>query len=136
MNTMTTQLYRELILDYWRNPRYAGKLEQPTHTATLENLLCGDVVGWTVRVAEAPRSSKAQKLKSLIIEQARFEADGCALSVAGAAVVAEAIQGKPLKEVRSINNEWVKQQLKINPGPSRQRCVTLGLEALHAAFER
>lgn len=135
MNTMTTQLYRELILDYWRNPRYAGKLEQPTHTATLENLLCGDVVGWTIRLSEAG-SLKAQRLNGSIIEQARFEADGCALSVAGAAVVAEAIQGKPLKEVRSINNEWVKQQLKINPGPSRQRCITLGLEALHAAFER
>lgn len=135
MNTITTQLYRELILDYWRNPRYAGRIEQPTHTATLENLLCGDVVGWTIRLSEAG-SLKAQGLNGLIIEQARFEADGCALSVAGAAVVAEAIQGKPLKEVTSINNQWVKQQLKINPGPSRQRCVTLGLEALHAAFER
>lgn len=116
-------LYHEQILEYWRNPRWSGRLTSPTHRSMLENMLCGDVVSWTIRVAKQR------------IEQAAFEADGCALCVAGASVVAEAVQGKRLDGVAKLNPGWLQRRLGINPSPARQRCIIIGLEAFHRAFK-
>jgi len=121
---MNQTLYHDEILEYWRHPRFSGRVVSATHKSQLENVLCGDRLSWTMRVANAT------------IEQAAFEADGCALSVAGASVVAEEVQGKTLKLVRELNFDWLKKRLGINPSPARSRCLTLGLEAFYAAFER
>lgn len=123
---MNNHLYRDEIIEYSRNGRYIGAVANATHRATLENVLCGDVVSWTMRLNEATNA----------VEAAKFEADGCALSVAGAAVVAEAAQGRSVGALKRLNLSWLTKRLRINPGPAREKCVTLGLEAFHAAFER
>lgn len=121
---MSITIYHEEILEYWRHPRHIGRVEQATHKSQLENILCGDQISWTLRVSDN------------YIEQAAFEADGCALSVAGASVVAEEIQGKTLKQAKKLDFDWLSKRLGINPTPARERCLTLGLEAFYAAFER
>lgn len=126
MNPINNQLYRDEIIEYSRNGRYAGVVAGATHRGTLENVLCGDAVSWTIRLNEATNA----------IEEAKFEVNGCALSAAGAAVVAQAVQGITITEFKRLNAAWLRDRLNINPGPAREKCVTLGLEAFHATFER
>ncbi len=123
---MMNQLYRDEILEYSRNGRYTGAVARASHRGTLENVLCGDAVSWTVRFNEATDT----------VEEAKFEVDGCALSAAGAAVVAQAVQGRTITELKRLNAAWLRDRLNINPGPAREKCVTLGLKAFHATFER
>lgn len=123
---MNNNIYRDEILEYSRNGRYRGALANATHQGTLENVLCGDVVSWSIRLNEATNT----------IEEAKFEVDGCALSAAGAAVVAEAVQGRTITEFKQLNGAWPRNRLNINPRPAREKCVALGLEAFHVAFER
>lgn len=126
MSPVGNYLYRDEILEYARNGRYVGAMADATHRGTLENVLCGDAVSWTMRLNEDTNT----------IEEAKFTVDGCALSAAGAAVVAEAVQGRTITQLRRLNAAWLRDRLNINPGPAREKCVTLGLEAFHAAFER
>ncbi|MBI3260747.1 iron-sulfur cluster assembly scaffold protein [Candidatus Berkelbacteria bacterium] len=123
---MNQSLYRDDILEYSRNGRYAGTVAGATHRGTLENVLCGDAVSWTIRLNEVTKT----------IAEAKFEVDGCALSAAGAAAVAQAAQGRTITQLKRLNPAWLRKRLNINPGPAREKCVTLGLEAFHATFER
>ncbi|MBI3495037.1 iron-sulfur cluster assembly scaffold protein [Candidatus Berkelbacteria bacterium] len=125
---MDSNLYRELILDHWRNPKHFGKLDHATHQSYFENTLCGDAIGWHISVV------RKRKTENGTIDKAMFYGEGCALSIAGASVVAEHIQGMPLKQAKLITQDWVARELRITPTPARERCVTLGLDALRKAL--
>ena len=116
----SADIYRELILDYYRNPRNFGKLEKFDIEARDTNPLCGDEV--EMQVAVGPGQS---------IEQIKFTGKGCAISVASTSLMTELAKGKSLEWVKSLSKEDVFQLLG-NPelGPSRVKCALLGMKAL------
>lgn len=81
-------MYSERLLDYFRNPRYAGILPPPAVAVVLENPACGDIVRLTALVEEG------------VIRQAAFQVRGCTASIACGAALAEWLQGRGLDEVR------------------------------------
>src|ERR1700746_1359803 len=83
-------LYQEVILDHARGPRNFGHLADANHRAEGFNPLCGDKVTLYLRLVDS------------VIEDARFEGNGCASSNASASLMTEALKGKTLDEVQAL----------------------------------
>jgi nitrogen fixation NifU-like protein len=113
--------YRENILDHYRNPRNKGRLEHPTHTAEEHNPLCGDVLHIDLLVNDED-----------VIEEVRFEGEGCAISQASASMLTEMIEGKTLEEAKQVSKEDILEALGIDIGPVRLKCALLSLKVLKA----
>ena len=113
--------YRENILDHYRNPRNKGHLENPTHTHEEHNPLCGDVLHMELRVNSED-----------VIEEIRFDGEGCAISQASASMLTEMIQGKTLEEAKQVSKEDILEALGIDIGPVRLKCALLSLKVLKA----
>ena len=116
----SADIYRELILDYYRNPRNFGRMEKFDIDAHDTNPLCGDEIEMQIRVGEQNR-----------IEEIKFTGKGCAISQASASMLTELAKGKPLDWVKQVVKEDVFKLLG-NPdlGPSRVKCALLGMKVL------
>ena len=113
--------YRENILDHYRNPRNKGHLENPTHTHEEHNPLCGDVLHIDLHVNDED-----------VIEEVRFDGQGCAISQASASMLTEMIQGKTLEEAKLVEKEDILEALGIDIGPVRLKCALLSLKVFKA----
>jgi nitrogen fixation NifU-like protein len=113
-------IYKELILDYYRNPRNFGKLEPFDITSHDTNPLCGDEISIQIKVGDGNR-----------IEQIKFSGKGCAISLASASMLTEMAKGRELEWVKTLSKEDVLKMLG-NPdlGPSRIKCALLGMKVL------
>ena len=118
---MDDYFYRENILDHYRHPRNAGKLENATHSHEEDNPLCGDVVRIDLHVNN-----------DNIIDKVAFSGRGCAISQASASMLTEMIEGKTLDEAKQINKENILEALGIEIGPTRLKCALLSLKVLKA----
>ena len=138
-------LYRELILDHARSPRYFGRLEGATHAAEGINPLCGDKLKMYFSVDDENR-----------ISDARFEGSGCAISVASASLLMETVIGLKIDRALEFFAAMVNRlagranadgsqpadlelgKLEALEGvrefPSRVKCATLAWHALHSAL--
>jgi nitrogen fixation protein NifU and related proteins len=112
------QLYREYILDHYRNPRNFGRIENADISHEEYNPLCGDTVGMDFRVREG------------VIEDVRFHGRGCAISQASASLMTERLKGLPVEEARRISKEDVLDELGIEISPARLKCALLCLKVL------
>ena len=113
-------LYRENILDHYKNPRNHGRLESPDISYEDANPLCGDVLRMDF------------KLKGDRIEQVRFSGHGCAISQASASMLCEKVEGMSLAEARKLSREDVLEMLGIELGAVRLKCALLALKTLKA----
>lgn len=111
-------LYRDYILDHYKNPRNAGELPQATHRYHDTNPLCGDEITMMLLVEDDR------------IRDVRFIGRGCAISQASASILTEEVKGKTLDEVRAIDREHVLANLGITISPARIKCALLSLKAL------
>jgi len=119
---MTTDIYKETILDHYRHPRNYGDLPNANAHAKDSNVLCGDVIEMQLRV-NANR-----------IDDARFRGEGCAISMATASMLTEFSKGKSISAIKKLGKEEVIKLLGVDPGPARVECVLLGLNVLKAAI--
>ena len=89
------ELYKEIILDHYRNPRHRGELDcPPAHKTEGFNPLCGDEVSLTFLIEEGS------------IKELRIAGQGCSISQASASMMAAAIQEKSIEEVRDLTREF------------------------------
>jgi nitrogen fixation NifU-like protein len=114
-------LYREIIIDHYKNPSYRGHLDPHDISFVDDNPLCGDHIQIDLRVDENGR-----------VKEAAFDGHGCAISQASADLLLESIQGKTLDEVKSLNKQDVLDLLGIQLGPVRLKCALLSLKVLKA----
>jgi nitrogen fixation protein NifU and related proteins len=118
---LSSDFYRELILDYYRNPRNFGKLDPHDIDAKDLNPLCGDEVEMQIRVS--PDKEK--------IEEIRFIGKGCAISQASASMLTEMAKGKPLEWVKGLSREDILKMLGTSDlGPARIKCAMLSVKVL------
>ncbi len=112
-------MYRQYILDHYREPRNAGAIEAPDISAADTNPLCGDRVEIDL------------KLDGDRVGEVRFRGRGCAISQASASMLTERIEGATLDELKAITPDDVLEMLGVEIGPARQRCALLSLRVLH-----
>ncbi len=114
-------LYREQIIDRYKNPRMRGTLDPHDFSYEDDNPLCGDRIRVDLRVDEAGK-----------VIDAAFSGEGCAISQASADLLMEAVVGKPLEEVREFSKEELLELLGIELGAVRLKCALLSLKVLKA----
>ena len=116
--------YREEILDHYKNPRNFGELEDATHSVREANASCGDLVELQLKVENEK------------IVDVAFKGMGCALSMAAASLLTEAIRGKSVLEVRAIDEKMVNELLGVEVSATRKKCVLLPLRGLQKALSK
>ena len=116
------ELYRDFILDHYRNPRNAGMLEAPDASFEDNNPLCGDRIRMDV------------KLHDGVVTDIKFQGRGCAISQASASLLTEAVKGKRLSEIAKIGKDEVLAELGIPISAARLKCALLGLKVLKQAL--
>jgi nitrogen fixation NifU-like protein len=114
-------LYRELIIDRYKNPHFRGSLEPHDISFEDDNPLCGDHIRMDLRINGDQR-----------VSEVAFDGHGCAISQASADLLAESIVGKSLEEVKKINKQDILDMLGIELGPVRLKCALLSLKVLKA----
>jgi nitrogen fixation NifU-like protein len=110
---MNDNLYREIILEHWKEPQNYGVLKHADIDVTDLNPFCGDQIHITAKVA-------AEKIAAI-----QFEAEGCAISKASASLFTEEVKGKPMKEILEMTPQEVLELLEIDLTPTRQKCALL-----------
>jgi nitrogen fixation protein NifU and related proteins len=118
------QLYREVILDHYRNPRGHGVLEHPDAEAEGQNPLCGDEI------------SISLAFDGDTISDVRFEGRGCAISQAATSMLTELVVGRDAAEVARLPKEDLLEEIGIPLTPVRLKCALLGLGVLKVALHR
>lgn len=111
-------MYRENILDHYKNPHNHGEIKNPDIKFTENNPLCGDVI--TINL----------KLNDHKVGDVKFRGRGCAISQAATSMLTDEIIGKTLEEVKNIKRENIVRMLGIQIGVVRTKCATLGLVAI------
>lgn len=114
-------LYREVIIEHYKNPSYRGHLDPHDISFADNNPLCGDHIQIDLRVDA-----------SGVVTDARFDGHGCAISQASADLLMETIIGKPVEEVKKLNRQDILGMLGIDLGPVRLKCALLSLKVLKA----
>ena len=114
-------LYREVIIEHYKNPSYRGHLDPHDITFADNNPLCGDHIEITLRTNDKG-----------LVSDARFDGHGCAISQASADLLIESIIGKPLEDVKKLNKQDILDLLGIELGPVRLKCALLSLKVLKA----
>ena len=114
-------LYRELIIERYKNPLYRGELDPHDISFEDDNPLCGDHIRIDLRVDEND-----------IVTEAAFDGHGCAISQASADLLVESVIGKPLAEVKALTKEDILDLLGLELGPVRLKCALLSLKVLKA----
>jgi nitrogen fixation protein NifU and related proteins len=120
------ELYRDVILDHYKNPRGFGSMQKPDAQADGLNPLCGDEVSIFVSFAE----------DGDIIEEVKFQGRGCAISQASTSMLTELVQGRSAAEVAGMNREELLEEVGIPLTPVRLKCALLGLGVLKVALHR
>ena len=111
-------IYREEILEHWRSPQNFGKLEDADFVIDQINPLCGDQVTFYF------------KIKKGKIGNVSFTGKGCAISIASASILSEAILNKPVSALAKITGRDVLKMIGGPVGPARLKCAFLSLEAV------
>jgi nitrogen fixation NifU-like protein len=112
-------LYRQYILDHYREPHNHGHLDNPDIHAADTNPLCGDRIEIDLRVRDGH------------VEDVRFSGRGCAISQASASMLTDRIEGATVEELRALRPHDILEMLGVEIGPARQRCAMLSLRVLH-----
>ena len=119
---MAENLYREIILDHYRNPRNKGTLDPADYSFEDTNPLCGDEVRIDLRVKDG------------VVDEVRFTGRGCAISQASASMLTELVEGQPLDEVKALTKDDLLEELGVPISPARMKCALLPLKVLKAGI--
>lgn len=113
-------LYREVILDHYKNPQFRGELDPHDLSFEDENPLCGDHLRIDLRVDEGGT-----------VTEALFSGHGCAISQASADLLVESIIGKKIDDLKQMTKDDVLDLLGFDElGPVRLKCALLSLKVL------
>ncbi len=117
-------LYREVILDHYKNPRGHGVIDGADAEAEGQNPLCGDEV------------SIALSFEGDTIADVKFQGRGCAISQAATSMLMDMVKGRTAQEVASMSRDELLEEVGIPLTPVRLKCALLGLGVLKLALHK
>src|SRR6201998_608453 len=119
-------LYREVILDHYKNPRGHGVIEDADAEAEGQNPLCGDEVSIYVEFGEDGET----------IDDVKFSGRGCAISQAATSMLMEMTKGRTAEEVAALDKDELLAEIGVPLSPIRLKCAMLGLTTLKVALHK
>jgi len=140
MSSNLDALYRRVIMDHYKKPRNRGILEDGSHTINMNNPTCGDRIQLTFKVENG------------IVEDARFEGEGCSISMSSASMMTQAIKGKKVEDALQLSQIFSDMMLGKEPDdsidlgdiealqgvskfPARIKCATLAWKAMEKGLK-
>ena len=117
-------LYREVILDHYKNPRGHGVIADPDAQAEGQNPLCGDEVAIMV------------EFDGDTIADVKFQGRGCAISQAATLMLMDMVTGRTAEEVATMSRDELLEEVGIPLTPVRLKCALLGLGVLKVALHK
>ncbi|MDQ0215146.1 nitrogen fixation NifU-like protein [Oikeobacillus pervagus] len=134
------QLYRQVIMDHYKKPRNKGKIEDGALTVDMNNPTCGDQIHLTMNVEDG------------IVTDAKFEGEGCSISMASASMMTQAIKGKDIDTAIKLSkifsdmmqgNEYpddldlgdIEALQGVSKFPARIKCATLAWKAMEKGLK-
>lgn len=134
-------LYRQVIMDHYKNPRNRGALEGNTLNVDMNNPTCGDRIQLHLQVEDG------------VVEDAKFEGEGCSISMSSASMMTQAIKGRKLDDALKMSNVFSNMMLGeeideedlelgdiealqgVSKFPARIKCATLAWKAMEKGVE-
>ena len=120
-----SDMYRQQILDHYKNPRNYGELEDPTFTHVGENPMCGDTIEMDVVLDDAEET----------IEHVAFKGDGCAISQASASMLSQQLHGMDVDELQEMDRDDITDMLGVDISPMRVKCAVLAEKVAQDGLE-
>jgi nitrogen fixation NifU-like protein len=115
-------MYRDEILDLYKNPRNEGELDTE-YRSEGENSSCGDSTEIFVEIEDGK------------IKDVKHQTEGCAISTASISILTDEIEGMTLEEVESLDRDWMLEKMGIEISPMRVKCAVLGLKTVQEAIK-
>lgn len=116
-------MYKENILDHYREPHNVGRMDDATFSHKELNASCGDTIEIFVKLADGK------------VADVRFDGHGCAISQASVSMLTDHIKGMDADALGKLAKEDVFRLLGVEVGPSRLRCALLGLKTLEIGLQ-
>ncbi|MGJ7911343.1 Fe-S cluster assembly sulfur transfer protein SufU [Neobacillus sp. LXY-1] len=133
-------LYRRVIMDHYKNPRNRGILEDGNHTINMNNPTCGDRIQLSLKVEDG------------IVTNARYEGEGCSISMSSASMMTQAIKGKKVEEALKLATIFsdmiqgkefdddidlgdIEALQGVSKFPARIKCATLAWKAMEKGLK-
>jgi nitrogen fixation NifU-like protein len=133
-------LYRRVIMDHYKKPRNRGVLEDGSHTINMNNPTCGDRIQLTFKVEDG------------IVQDAKFEGEGCSISMSSASMMTQEIKGKKVEEALKLSEIFSDMMLGkdhddsidlgdiealqgVSKFPARIKCATLAWKAMEKGLK-
>ena len=134
-------LYRQVIMDHYKNPRNKGLLSDPSYKSVrIKNPSCGDDI--TIQ----------SKIENGVIKDIRHDGTGCSICCSSASVMSETLIGKPKEEAKIITNTYLNMLTNkdydksveledaiayqgVNKFPARIKCASIAWKAFEGTME-
>jgi nitrogen fixation protein NifU and related proteins len=126
MSSGFDEMYREVILDHYKNPRGHGVIDPADAQAEGQNPLCGDEVSIFVSFEDDGET----------IEDVKFRGRGCAISQASTSMLMGLVKGRKAGDVAAMSKDELLEEVGIQLTPIRLKCALLGLGVLKVALHR
>ncbi|MFK9090035.1 Fe-S cluster assembly sulfur transfer protein SufU [Bacillus salipaludis] len=140
MSSNLDALYRRVIMDHYKKPRNRGVLEDGSHTINMNNPTCGDRIQLTFKVVDG------------VVEDARFEGEGCSISMSSASMMTQAIKGKKVDDALMLSKIFsdmmqgkeveedvdlgdIEALQGVSKFPARIKCATLAWKAMEKGLK-
>jgi nitrogen fixation protein NifU and related proteins len=133
-------LYRQVIMDHYKKPRNKGVLAEDSLTVNMNNPTCGDRIQLTMKVSDGK------------VVDAKFEGDGCSISMSSASMMTQAIKGKNIDEAIKLSKIFsdmmqgkeydenldlgdIEALQGVSKFPARIKCATLAWKAMEKGLQ-
>jgi nitrogen fixation NifU-like protein len=120
-----SDMYRQQILDHYKNPRNYGEIEDATVTHVGENPMCGDTIEMDIVLDDDEDT----------IERVAFRGDGCAISQASASMLSERLAGMSVADLREMDRDDITEMLGVDISPMRIKCAVLAEKVAQDGLE-
>ncbi|MFD2211785.1 Fe-S cluster assembly sulfur transfer protein SufU [Virgibacillus halophilus] len=136
LNNLDT-LYRQVIMDHYKNPKNKGELEGDALTIDMNNPTCGDRIQLQLQIEDG------------MVKDAKFTGEGCSISMSSASMMTQAIKGKKVSEALQMSSSFSNMMLGedeefeddiqalqgVSKFPARIKCATLAWKAMEKAVK-